>query len=165
MPDELDACVYPYGVFKPYIVLIRCSPTVPLWKSSSYQTLNMDVNIDDILNTLTLEEKVSLLAGKDFWQTVPIKEKGVPAIKVLLPPAFATPKYSDSQRFRTDLTVLAAKLSAMEQELHAFPLRAVPLRHGIQNFFDVSAMPLPRKLRQRAPDCCMLFTTAVFSAL
>ncbi|KAF9730697.1 hypothetical protein PMIN03_002621 [Paraphaeosphaeria minitans] len=42
----------------------------------------MDVNVEDILQTLTLEEKVSLLAGKDFWQTVPVPEKGVPAIKV-----------------------------------------------------------------------------------
>lgn len=47
----------------------------------------MEVKIDDILHTLTLEEKVSLLSGKDFWQTVPIKEKGVPAIKV----SFSTP--------------------------------------------------------------------------
>ena len=42
----------------------------------------MDANIEDILHTLTLEEKVSLLAGKDFWETVPVREKGVPAIKV-----------------------------------------------------------------------------------
>ncbi|KAJ4301134.1 hypothetical protein N0V90_003224 [Kalmusia sp. IMI 367209] len=42
----------------------------------------MDTNIEDILHTLTLEEKVSLLAGKDFWETVPVHEKGVPAIKV-----------------------------------------------------------------------------------
>ncbi|KAF2441258.1 glycoside hydrolase family 3 protein [Karstenula rhodostoma CBS 690.94] len=42
----------------------------------------MDANIEDILHTLTLEEKVSLLAGKDFWQTVPVPEKGVPAIKM-----------------------------------------------------------------------------------
>ncbi|KAF1971376.1 hypothetical protein BU23DRAFT_569885 [Bimuria novae-zelandiae CBS 107.79] len=41
----------------------------------------MDTNTEDILNTLTLEEKVSLLAGKDFWETVPVKAKGVPAIK------------------------------------------------------------------------------------
>jgi beta-glucosidase len=42
----------------------------------------MGVNIEKILQSLTLEEKISLLAGKDFWETVPIPGKGVPAIKV-----------------------------------------------------------------------------------
>lgn len=42
----------------------------------------MSTNIETILGSLTLEEKVSLLAGKDFWETVPIPDKGVPAIKV-----------------------------------------------------------------------------------
>jgi beta-glucosidase len=41
----------------------------------------MSVNIETILQSLTLEEKIALLAGKDFWETVPIKAKGVPAIK------------------------------------------------------------------------------------
>jgi beta-glucosidase len=41
----------------------------------------MSSNIEAILGSLTLEEKVKLLAGKDFWETVPIPEKGVPAIK------------------------------------------------------------------------------------
>ncbi|KAF2015754.1 glycoside hydrolase family 3 protein [Aaosphaeria arxii CBS 175.79] len=41
----------------------------------------IETNIDGILQTLTLEEKVSLLAGKDFWETVPIPGKNVPAIK------------------------------------------------------------------------------------
>ncbi|KAF1953839.1 hypothetical protein CC80DRAFT_476672 [Byssothecium circinans] len=40
-----------------------------------------DSDIDTILQSLTLEEKVSLLAGKDFWETVPIASKGVPTIK------------------------------------------------------------------------------------
>ncbi|KAI9840554.1 MAG: hypothetical protein M1837_001534 [Sclerophora amabilis] len=31
--------------------------------------------------TLSLEEQISLLAGSDFWRTVPIPEKGVPSIK------------------------------------------------------------------------------------
>ncbi|KAF2832127.1 hypothetical protein CC86DRAFT_280780 [Ophiobolus disseminans] len=41
----------------------------------------MSVKVDTILQSLTLEEKISLLAGKDFWETVPVKEKGVPSIK------------------------------------------------------------------------------------
>jgi beta-glucosidase len=42
----------------------------------------MTSKAENILQSLTLEEKISLLAGKDFWETVPIPEKGVPAIKV-----------------------------------------------------------------------------------
>jgi beta-glucosidase len=42
----------------------------------------MSSKVETILGSLTLEEKVKLLAGKDFWETVPIPEKGVPSIKV-----------------------------------------------------------------------------------
>jgi beta-glucosidase len=42
----------------------------------------MGAKVETILQSLTLEEKISLLAGKDFWETVPIPDKGVPAIKV-----------------------------------------------------------------------------------
>ncbi|KAK6543042.1 hypothetical protein TWF694_006972 [Orbilia ellipsospora] len=37
--------------------------------------------IEETLAQLTLEEKVSLLAGKDFWRTVPVPGKNVPSIK------------------------------------------------------------------------------------
>lgn len=37
--------------------------------------------IEAIISNLTLEEKVSLLAGKDFWRTRDIQEKGVASIK------------------------------------------------------------------------------------
>jgi hypothetical protein len=46
------------------------------------QFIAMSSKVEAILNKLTLEEKVALLAGKDFWETVPIPGKGVPAIKV-----------------------------------------------------------------------------------
>ncbi|KAM0305364.1 hypothetical protein ACHAPM_001744 [Fusarium culmorum] len=39
------------------------------------------VDIQSILSSLTLEEKISLLAGKDLWETVPIPSKGVPNVK------------------------------------------------------------------------------------
>ncbi|NTF45796.1 glycosyl hydrolase [Rhizobium sp. AC27/96] len=38
--------------------------------------------IDDILDQMTLEEQVSLLAGADFWTTVPVERLGIPKIKV-----------------------------------------------------------------------------------
>lgn len=41
---------------------------------------SVDLNV--ILASLTFEEKVSLLAGADFWQSVPIPAKGVPQFKL-----------------------------------------------------------------------------------
>lgn len=38
--------------------------------------------LDELLDAMTLPEQVSLLAGADFWTTVPIPRLGVPAIKV-----------------------------------------------------------------------------------
>jgi beta-glucosidase len=39
-------------------------------------------NIADLVDALTLEEQVSLLAGANFWETVAIERLGIPAIKV-----------------------------------------------------------------------------------
>jgi len=39
------------------------------------------VDLNAVLARLTLEEKASLLAGADMWETVPIPEKGVPKVK------------------------------------------------------------------------------------
>lgn len=41
-----------------------------------------DERIAALLDAMTLEEQVSLLAGADFWTTVPIERLGIPAIKV-----------------------------------------------------------------------------------
>jgi beta-glucosidase len=40
------------------------------------------VNIDSLLDQMTLEEQVALLTGEDFWTSVPIPRLGVPAVKV-----------------------------------------------------------------------------------
>lgn len=40
------------------------------------------LDIDTLIEELTLEEKVSLLAGKDFWHTVPIPRLGIPSVRV-----------------------------------------------------------------------------------
>ncbi|MBN1162001.1 MAG: glycoside hydrolase family 3 C-terminal domain-containing protein [Dehalococcoidales bacterium] len=42
----------------------------------------MDKRIAALINKMTLEEKVSLLAGVDFWHTQAIERPGIPAIKV-----------------------------------------------------------------------------------
>lgn len=39
-------------------------------------------DFDELLRQMTLQEKVSLLAGADMWRTVPIERLGIPAIKV-----------------------------------------------------------------------------------
>lgn len=38
--------------------------------------------IDTLLDKMTLEEQVALLAGADFWTTVPIERLGIPRLKV-----------------------------------------------------------------------------------
>jgi beta-glucosidase len=41
-----------------------------------------EARINVLLDAMTLEEQVGLLAGADFWTTVPIARLGIPAIKV-----------------------------------------------------------------------------------
>ncbi|MFN8536327.1 MAG: hypothetical protein U0232_02465 [Thermomicrobiales bacterium] len=38
--------------------------------------------LEGLLDRMTLEEWVALLAGASFWTTVPIERVGIPAIKV-----------------------------------------------------------------------------------
>ena len=42
----------------------------------------MTDRVDETLQLLTLEEKLSLLAGRDMWHTVAIERVGVPSLKV-----------------------------------------------------------------------------------
>src|SRR3712207_3414931 len=48
-----------------------------------------DARIDVLLDSMTLEEQVALLAGADFWTTVPIPRLNIPALKVTDGPAGA----------------------------------------------------------------------------
>ncbi len=45
-------------------------------------TPQQEAHLDHLLAEMTLEEQVSLLAGADFWTTVPVERLGIPAIKV-----------------------------------------------------------------------------------
>lgn len=46
-----------------------------------------EVDIDALLEKLSLEEQISLLIGGDDFTTLPIERLGIPALKVLLPSA------------------------------------------------------------------------------
>ena len=38
--------------------------------------------VEDALSKLTIQEKVGLLSGIDFWHTVPVHRLGIPSIRV-----------------------------------------------------------------------------------
>ncbi|RDW57663.1 beta-glucosidase-10 [Coleophoma crateriformis] len=40
------------------------------------------VDIEGLISQLTLEEKISLLAGQNFWETVPVPRLNIPSLKV-----------------------------------------------------------------------------------
>lgn len=42
----------------------------------------LTANIADVVQELTLDEKIILLSGKNWWETVPIPRVNVPSIKV-----------------------------------------------------------------------------------
>ncbi len=42
----------------------------------------MNTKIKQLLNQMILKEKIAMLAGSDFWRTMPIERLGIPAIKV-----------------------------------------------------------------------------------
>ena len=42
----------------------------------------MEKKIEELLGQMTLEEKVSMLAGADLWHTVPVERLGIPQIRV-----------------------------------------------------------------------------------
>ena len=42
----------------------------------------METKIEQLLEQMTLEEKVSMLAGADLWHTVPVERLGIPQIRV-----------------------------------------------------------------------------------
>src|SRR4051812_45472837 len=39
-------------------------------------------DLEDLITQMTLEEKISVLAGKNLWHTVPVSRLGIPSIRV-----------------------------------------------------------------------------------
>lgn len=103
--------------------------------------LVMDAKIDSRMNTLiqslTLEEKVSLLAGKDFWETVPVPSKGVPAIKVNIQLRwFKLGNLLTSYRLPMDQMAPEVRFSQEEPEPHVFLPPYARLLRGIRHYQD-----------------------------
>jgi beta-glucosidase len=44
--------------------------------------MNTETTIENLIAQMTLDEKISLLAGRDMWHTVPIERLGIPSIRV-----------------------------------------------------------------------------------
>ncbi|ADV23736.1 Beta-glucosidase, putative [Cryptococcus gattii WM276] len=88
----------------------------------------LTANIDDLLKQLTTEEKISLLAGKDWWNTVSIPRLNIPSIKMSdgpggargdsfyhMTPASALPSATSlASTFSPDLVHSAGSLLALE---------------------------------------------------
>jgi beta-glucosidase len=51
-------------------------------KADNSTITDLEAHLEALLQAMTLEEQVSLLAGASFWLTVPIERLGIPAIKV-----------------------------------------------------------------------------------
>lgn len=51
-------------------------------KTDNPPVADVEARLDALLQAMTLEEQVSLLAGASFWLTVPVERLGIPAIKV-----------------------------------------------------------------------------------
>lgn len=49
---------------------------------SAPKTTHKDFDVEDVLEQLNIEEKVSLLSGTDFWHTAAVPRLGIPAIRV-----------------------------------------------------------------------------------
>ncbi|CAG8949374.1 hypothetical protein HYFRA_00005001 [Hymenoscyphus fraxineus] len=61
----------------------------------------IQVNIDELLEKLTLEEQISLLSGNGNWETTPIERLEIPALKI-----WVSSKATGEERFSNDITSL-----------------------------------------------------------
>jgi beta-glucosidase len=43
---------------------------------------NLPINVDELVDSLSLAEQVTLLAGRNIWETEPIERVGIPSMRV-----------------------------------------------------------------------------------
>ena len=92
-----------------------------------------------LVDAMTVEEQVSLLAGRDFWTTVPIERLGIPSIKV-----------SDGRMSPASAALLSAEFSAA-----AFPV-GIALR-ATQDINLVGEIRAALAYEARSKGACVLW--------
>jgi beta-glucosidase len=49
--------------------------------------IDLDREVNDLVARLTLDEKITLLAGRNTWETWPVERLGIPSLKVCFRPS------------------------------------------------------------------------------
>lgn len=79
-------------------------------------TGDLDLEVQDLVSRLTVDEKISLLAGKTTWETTPIERLNIPSLKVSVSP-FSKPCVEyillTSNRYLMDQMAREAQTSLM----------------------------------------------------
>ena len=99
----------------------------------------VEVNVEELLAQLTLDEKLSLLAGGSTWRTAPIKRLGVPKLKAGSDQSGIFDKQNaeglhaidNLYRYRTVLQAHGVRYSATMFPLLLFHLASAWEQHGI----------------------------------
>jgi beta-glucosidase len=74
-------------------------------------TGKIEQRVEELLQKLTLNEKVSLLSGRDIWNTVPIKRLGIPSIVMTDGPHGVRPTHPDVGRKMGPVTAFPTGIS------------------------------------------------------
>ena len=76
-----------------------------------------DNSLEHLLDSLTLAEQVSLLAGTDFWHTVPNERAGIPSMRVTDGPAGARGTLFDGGPASVNVPCSTALAASWDPEL------------------------------------------------
>lgn len=122
-----------------------------------------DTELSSLLAKLTLDEKISMLSGKNVWETTNIDRLGIPSLKV---PQFASSNTSawatlTVERSRTGQMAHAAATSLMAPQQLAFRPASHWQLHSIATYLVESASPWPRKHRRKAHMLCLALLSVV----
>jgi beta-glucosidase len=85
--------------------------------------MTLDQQVEKLLSQMTLLEKISLLAGKDVWNTVPIDRLGIPSITMtdgphgVRAPDESGRKYGPATCFPTGVSIAASWNTALVEKV------------------------------------------------